>query len=106
VTTIEFLPSKITLDVPAGTRLLAAARQANVPIRYGCGAAQCGQCAVAVAGHLSEAAPRESKLLKRLELPLDGTVRLACQASVEDGKVTVDLEFQDRWDPSMAPAVF
>ncbi len=106
MTTIEFLPSKITIDVPAGTRLLAAARQAKVPIRYGCGAAQCGQCAVATSGHLSPPASRESKLLRRLELPLDGSVRLACQASVEEGNVTVDLDFQDRWDPSMAPAIF
>jgi ferredoxin len=42
--------------------------------------------------------PDEEKLLKRLKLPTDGSVRLACQARV-NGDCVIDLDFQDTYNP-------
>ncbi|MDQ3231813.1 MAG: hypothetical protein M3Q07_08340, partial [Pseudobdellovibrionaceae bacterium] len=49
------------------------------------------------ADQLSPIKPDEAKLLKRLKLPADGTVRLACQARV-NGDCVVDLDFQDTYN--------
>ena len=100
---VIFLPQNITVDAaPAPKKLLAVALDAGVPIRYGCGAGRCGLCAVrilAATGALSPLSAKENELLAAFGLPGDGSIRLACQAKVIEGTVTVDLAFQDAFEP-------
>ena len=42
----------------------------------------------------------ESKLLGRLNLPQDGTIRLSCQTRIM-GDCAVDLNFQEEYDSDM-----
>jgi hypothetical protein len=51
-------------------------------------------------GRVSEMAADELAMLSRLKLPVDGTVRMACRTRIEEGKVQVDLDFQDTYDPA------
>ena len=34
-----------------------------------------------------------------MRLPVDGTIRLSCQARILDEDVKVDLDFQDQYSP-------
>ena len=101
--TVSFLPNGQQVQVQEKTKILAAALQNKIPIRYGCAAARCGTCAVRVileqSSQLSLMDPDERNLLSRMQLPLDGHVRLACRCRVLQGPVEVDLEFQDLYDP-------
>jgi ferredoxin len=97
---IVFKPSATELEVEPSTKVLLAARRAKVDIRFGCAACRCGTCGVAVAGgELSPMREDERALLTRMALPVDGTVRLACQARVMSGEVAVDLAFQETYSP-------
>jgi ferredoxin len=40
----------------------------------------------------------EEALLKRMNLPLDGTIRLSCQSRIV-GDVSIDISFQDKYSP-------
>ena len=91
-------------EVRPGSKVLVAAIKNKVDIRYGCAVCRCGTCGVAVAfdaqtSKLSEIDGPEQKLLEKMELPLDGSVRLACQARVLKGSVEVDLAYQDTYSP-------
>ena len=88
------------VTVASGTKLLVAARKKQIPIRFSCAACQCGTCAVKVdpIHHLSVMREDEQKLLQKIGLPLDGTVRLSCQARAMSGHTDVDLEFQDQYE--------
>lgn len=97
---IEFIPDQKSVDVEDKTKILVGARRAGVLIRFACSSCRCGTCAVRIADGadtLSAMKDDEKKLLKRLDLPLDGTVRLACQSRVSSD-VKVDLSFQDEYD--------
>lgn len=99
---VKFLPSDKTVEVSSGTKLLVAAIRNKVPIRYGCAACQCGTCAVKIGGEdfiLSVLEEDEKKLLAKMSLSLDGSVRLSCRARLESGEVTVDLDFQETYSP-------
>lgn len=80
------MPSGVTAWVSEGETILAAARNAGVPIAASCaGRGTCGECGVRlVSGVLQEADAVEKRGLTRAP---DG-VRLACQARVS-GHVTV-----------------
>jgi uncharacterized 2Fe-2S/4Fe-4S cluster protein (DUF4445 family) len=85
--TIEFSPAGKTLDVPSGTELLEAAREAGVEIELPCaGEGTCGRCIVRVTGEV------ESSSVGRLPEPAieDGYV-LACTARVLDIPLTVEI---------------
>jgi hypothetical protein len=41
----------------------------------------------------------ERALLERMGLPLDGSVRLACQTRAMAGEIAVDLDFQNTYSP-------
>lgn len=41
----------------------------------------------------------EKNLLEKMELPLDGTIRLACQSRILSGEVDIDLDFQATYSP-------
>jgi len=101
---ITFLPAGQTVSVPENTKILVAAVKHKIDIRFGCAACQCGTCGVAVTvdpeqAELSQMEPEEEKLLDRMGLATDGTVRLACRARIVNGKVDVDLSFQETYSP-------
>ncbi len=100
---VIFMPSGTRAEVDSGTKILVAARQAGVPIRFMCASLRCGTCGVKVdasMGTLSEAAPDEIAMLQRLKLPIDGSVRMACRTRIVGGEVSIDLDFQDSYDPA------
>lgn len=80
------------IEVPAGTTLLAAARQAGVEVPHYCGGTcSCGTCRVVIragADRLSPAEGREQMVLGS-ERARDGD-RLACQARAL-GPVTIHI---------------
>ncbi len=92
---VRFIPDNISFTVEENTKLLAVALRNKVRIQYGCASCRCGTCAVSVnGGTLSSMRENEALLLARMNLPIDGTVRLACQARILKGEVSVDLDFQ------------
>lgn len=100
---VLFKPGGQQVDVEPETRILAAARRANAPIRFMCSSLRCGTCAIRVdvtAGSLSGMADDELRMLRRLKLSTDGSIRMACRARVLSGTVKVDLNFQESYDPS------
>ncbi len=101
---IEFIPGPKEIDVDANTKILVAGKKAGVTIRFGCAACRCGTCAVKVtrgSEQLTPMKPEEEKLLKKLKLTTDGSVRLACQARIQ-GNCQIDLDFQDSYNPEIA----
>lgn len=88
---ITFQPSGKTIDVPAGTELLEAARKANIEIELPCGSkGTCGKCIVRILpgkinsdslGVLSESAVARG-------------YALACKTKVLDAPVTVEIPEQ------------
>ena len=103
---VVFAPIQREIEVPANTKLLAAANRLKVPIRFGCASCRCGTCAVQLSGgaDLSPIADSERDLLARMKLATNGTIRLSCQARILAGTITVDLDFQDTYDPADAAA--
>lgn len=106
--TVRFLPSQTSIDVEENTKILVAGRRARVPIRFGCAACSCGTCAVRVEvrGTLSAMKENERALLERMKLPIDGSVRLSCQARIIQGAADVDLAFQDTYSPDQGEDAF
>jgi ferredoxin len=97
---IKFLPTGQTVEVEPNTKILVAANRNRVGLRYGCASCRCGTCGIRVSGgSMSPMKSDEQALLQRMQLPTDGSVRLACQTRVLDGEVTVDLKFQDEYSP-------
>ena len=100
---ILFLPENTTVVTTAEDSILKAAKGSKVDIRYGCGAGVCGLCGVRLPEHTATLSPmtrKEKDLLAAFSLPLDGTIRFACQTKVLEGSITVDLAFQDEYCPS------
>lgn len=101
--TFTFIPQNVSIDVEENVKLLVAARRARVPIRFGCAACSCGTCAVAVKPSdkdgLTPMRDNEKNLLNRMKLPIDGSVRLSCQARIQSGTCVVDLDFQETYSP-------
>ena len=96
-----FLPTGKEVGIHTGCKVLIAARQGKVAMRYGCVSCRCGTCAVRVdrPENLQPMADDERELLKRMKLPTGGSIRLGCQAKIADGTVTVDLDFQQQYSP-------
>jgi uncharacterized 2Fe-2S/4Fe-4S cluster protein (DUF4445 family) len=85
---ITFQPSGITLDVQAKTELLDAARLAGVEIELPCGGrGTCGNCTVRI---ISGKTSRESLGVLTQE-EIDQNFVLACQTSVEDSDVVIEV---------------
>ena len=100
---LTFKPDGQTVEVDPGTKLLVAARRHKIDIRFGCGACMCGLCGVRVIpdaeADLSPMREREKHLLETPGLPVDGSVRLACQTKIDRGECAVDLDFQSTYSP-------
>jgi len=89
---VEFQPVGVTIDVPPGTDLLTAARRAGVAVDSPCGGkGTCGQCLVRVAsGQMNFVGGRG---LLSEALLAEGYV-LACQATVRDEPLTIEIPQQ------------
>ena len=83
---VEFLPEGLSVEVPAGTELLEAIRQAGIDLDASCGGqGTCGACLVrVVAGRV---APGDSPLAEDFDA---GYVQ-ACTTRVLDARVTVEV---------------
>lgn len=100
---VIFMPTGTQVEIDSGTKILVAARQGGIPIRFMCASLRCGTCGVKVdasSGKLSEPAPDEIAMLQRLKLPVDGSIRMSCRTRIIGGEVSIDLDFQDSYDPS------
>lgn len=87
-------PSGKSIDVPAGTTLLAAIMQVGDTIAHKCeGKAECGSCHL----YVLEGRKSLSKIQKLENERLDTIIgissksRLACQAQMGDEAVTIEL---------------
>jgi uncharacterized 2Fe-2S/4Fe-4S cluster protein (DUF4445 family) len=87
---VDFEPIGKRVEVPAGTSLLDAARQAGIGLASVCGGADiCGRCRVVVmSGEVSPPVDADRRFLSQLEL--NAGQRLACSAHIySDVKVHV-----------------
>ena len=93
--TLRFLPKNAILEVPHGTRLIDAVRQAGLPIARACGDDLiCSLCGVEILeGRVSResAAEERAKSMNRMRPEL----RLACAIRVRDDLVLT----ADYWGP-------
>lgn len=89
---ITFLPDRQQLEVPAGTRLLAAIQRARRPIGLSCrGHGVCVACRVRVEGPMEPIAANEAELLTRIDDP--GAWRIACLARVGEADLQVQADY-------------
>jgi ferredoxin len=88
-------PSRRVIDVPRGTLLIAAIRDAGLPIARPCGEALvCGRCAVRVLeGSVPEESPVETSIKQRNRVQPEQ--RLACAIRVR-GDLVITADY---WGP-------
>lgn len=87
---VTFSDVGITVNIPAGTRIIEVSEKVGAGIIYGCREGDCGTCMTHVeAGveNLSEPSVLESKVLK--ENLAGRNERLACQCQILSGEVRV-----------------
>lgn len=88
---LTFEDIDVSVNVPAGTRVIEVSEKVGAGIIYGCREGDCGTCLMKVdAGseYLSEPSALEDKVLKENMAGKD--MRLACQCQViGDGEVKV-----------------
>jgi ferredoxin len=100
--TIKFLPENKVTDAIVDQKLLVTARKNNIQIRFGCASCRCGTCGVRVSepAAFQPMCQDEIVLLTRMRLPVDGDIRLACQAKLNGTLDTdVDIDFQNQYSP-------
>jgi len=87
---VTFEDINITVSVPAGTRVIEVSEKVGAGITYGCREGDCGTCIMKVTDgyqNLSEPSVLEDKILR--ENMAGKHNRLACQAQVLDGNISV-----------------
>ncbi|SDF02232.1 Ferredoxin [Salipiger thiooxidans] len=87
---LTFTDVDLTVNVPAGTRIIEISEKIGAGITYGCRKGDCGTCLTRVlegAENLSEPSALEPRVLK--ENLAGHNDRLACQCQVLDGAVKV-----------------
>jgi ferredoxin len=87
---VTFEKLGITVNVPAGTRLIEISEKIGAGITYGCREGECCSCAVKIVSgmeHMSERSVLEDKVLQENMAAADQ--RLACQAQVLGGDITI-----------------
>ena len=92
---IQLLPADIQIDVPRGTRLIQAIRDAGLPIASPCGDDLiCGKCGVRIlSGAVAREAPVETKAKQRNGVAPEQ--RLACAIRIQ-GDLTLTADY---WGP-------
>ena len=88
--TLTFEDIKVTVKVPAGTRIIELSEKLGSGIVYGCREGDCGTCIVRVEEgwrNLTEPSVLESKVLK--DNAAGRHDRLACQAQALHGVIRV-----------------
>ncbi len=92
VHTVHFLPAGVAVQVPTGTLITEAARQAGLELNMPCGGqGRCGRCAVIV----QDGAVRRRVTLRLSPDDLAAGYALACQSVIE-GDVTIEVPPQER----------
>lgn len=87
---LTFADVALTVNVPAGTRIIEISEKIGAGITYGCREGECGTCLTHIiegAGNLSEPSALEARVLK--ENLAGRNDRLACQCQVLGGAVKV-----------------
>jgi ferredoxin len=87
---VNFKNINLTVTVPAGTRLIEISEKVGAGITYGCREGECGTCLVCITSgmeNMSERSVLEDKILQENMAARDQ--RLACQAQVLGGDITV-----------------
>jgi len=87
VPTVRFLPKGVELEVPKGTRLIDAVREAGLPIARACGdELVCAKCGVRiVSGRVARESPVERRAKARNRVAAG--LRLACALRVRSDLV-------------------
>ncbi len=84
---IRFEPSRKSIEVPAGTTLLEAARRAKLPVASACGAdgicARCGLEILEGADTIPAQSERERDVKRRNRI--DAALRLSCYIDIAGG---------------------
>jgi uncharacterized 2Fe-2S/4Fe-4S cluster protein (DUF4445 family) len=89
---VIFLPEDKTVEVPTGTLIAEAARQAGLEILQPCGGqGRCGRCAVIIEG----AGVRRRSTIRLSPEDVDAGYALACQTVIE-ADITVSIPEQER----------
>ncbi|GAB4558138.1 MAG: ASKHA domain-containing protein [Anaerolineae bacterium] len=92
--TVRFLPADVAVQVPTGTLVAEAARQAGLDLNMPCGGqGRCGRCAVLVRD--GDRAVRRRVTLRLSQEDLAAGYALACQSVIE-GDVTIEIPPQER----------
>jgi ferredoxin len=87
---VTFEKLGLTVSVPAGTRLIEISEKIGAGITYGCREGECCTCLVRISSgmeNMSERSVLEDKVLQ--ENMAASNQRLACQAQVLGGNITV-----------------
>ena len=87
---LTFTDVSLTVNVPAGTRIIEISEKIGAGITYGCREGDCGTCLTHVeegAENLSEPSALEAQVLR--EAMAGRNDRLACQCQVLGGTVKV-----------------
>ncbi|MCS7222668.1 MAG: ASKHA domain-containing protein [Anaerolineae bacterium] len=91
---VRFLPADAIVQVPTGTLVIEAARQAGLDLNIPCGGqGRCGRCAVLVRDGM--AAVRRRVTLRLSPNDLAAGYALACQSVIE-GDTTIEIPPQER----------
>jgi ferredoxin len=88
--TITFEDIHVTVNVPAGTRVIEISEKVGSGITYGCREGDCGTCMMKVTdgwNNLTEPSVLEDKILRDNYAGKHN--RLACQAQVLSGAIAV-----------------
>lgn len=87
---VTFTDVSLTVNVPAGTRIIEVSEKIGSGITYGCREGECGTCLTHViegGENLSEPSALETRVLK--ENLAGRNDRLACQCQVLGGEIKV-----------------
>ena len=87
---VTFEKLGITVNVSAGTRLIEISEKVGAKITYGCREGECGTCIMRIVSGMENMSTRSVLEDKVLQENMAGSrERLACQAQVLGGEITV-----------------
>ena len=91
---VRFLPADQTIQVPAGTTLLEAARRAGLPLASSCsGEGACGRCGMRIVNRDPNLAPEtDSERRVKARNRVEDELRLACRTGISSN-ITVTTSY-------------